>query len=74
MLVIEEYVQDGMMAKEKFAAIETPCQKPKPANFKVSSALTDEKRPLDTAKEHHNEMLELADLLDQPSTQRDGSS
>ena len=67
MLVVEGYVQDGIIPKEKAATIDTPSQK-------VSSAGTDEKRSLATAKEHHDTMLELADLLEAPSTQRDGSS
>ena len=67
MLVVEGYVQDGIIAKGKAATRDTSSQK-------VSSAGTDEKRPLDTAKEHHNTMLELEDLLEAPSTQRNEKS
>ena len=67
MLVVEEYDQDGITAKGKAATKDTPSQK-------VSSAGTDEKRSLGTAKEHHNTMLELEDLLEAPSTQRDERS
>ena len=67
MLVVEEYVQDGIIAKGKAATRDTP-------SHKVSSAGTDEKRSLNTAKEHHNTMLELEDLLEAPSTQRDKKS
>ena len=68
MLVVEEYVQGGIIAKGKAATRDTP-------SHKVSSAGTDEKRmSLGTAKEHHNTMLELEDLLEAPSTQRDEKS
>ena len=68
MLVVEKYVQDGIIAKGKAAIRYTPSQK-------VSSAGTDEKRmSLDTAKEPRNTMLELEDLLEAPSTQRNEKS
>ena len=47
-------VEDGIIAKKIAMTMKTPpCKKPKSTNGKVSSALTDEKKPLDTAKEHH---------------------
>ena len=69
MLVVKQYVQDGFIAKGKAAATRDTLSQ------KVSSAGTDEKRSsLDTAKGPRNTMLELEDLLEAPSTQRNEKS